>query len=96
MTKGRVLTATVGIAGLLWLVSFKTPSHHVLAQGSVTQGFADIAHPLKGGEEPGAIPEKGGQEQYGVYEPVADWPKPLTALPGHEKWTWGSPEGIFA
>jgi hypothetical protein len=42
------------------------------------------------------LPEKGGQEQSGQYEVVRDWPKPLTALPGHEKWTWGSPEGIFA
>ena len=23
------------------------------------------------------------------YEVVADWPKPLSQLPGHEKWTWG-------
>jgi NHL repeat len=44
----------------------------------------------------GRVPEKGGQEQSGQYEVVRDWPKPLTALPGHEKWTWGSPEGIFA
>ena len=27
---------------------------------------------------------------------VADWPKDLSALPGNEKWTWGSGEGIFA
>jgi hypothetical protein len=44
----------------------------------------------------GAVPDKGGQEQSGQYEVVRDWPKPLTSLPGHEKWTWGSPEGIFA
>jgi len=43
----------------------------------------------------GAVPDKGGQEQSGQYEVVRDWPKPLTSLPGHEKWTWGSPEGIF-
>jgi hypothetical protein len=43
----------------------------------------------------GAMPDKGGQEQSGQYEVVRDWPKPLTSLPGHEKWTWGSPEGIF-
>lgn len=44
----------------------------------------------------GRVPQKGWQEQSGQYEVVRDWPKPLTALPGHEKWTWGSPEGIFA
>jgi NHL repeat len=43
----------------------------------------------------GAVPDKGGQEQSGQYEVVRDWPKPLSSLPGHEKWTWGSPEGIF-
>ena len=25
-----------------------------------------------------------------------NWPKPLSSLPGNEKWTWGSAEGIFA
>lgn len=27
--------------------------------------------------------EKGGQDQTGPYEVVADWPKPLSQLPGH-------------
>jgi hypothetical protein len=40
--------------------------------------------------------EKGGQDQTGPYEVVADWPKPLSQLPGHEKWTWGAAQGIFA
>lgn len=40
--------------------------------------------------------EKGGQDLYGAYEPVTDWPKPLSALPGHEQWTWGSTQGVFA
>ena len=44
----------------------------------------------------GSVPQKGGQEQTGQYEVVRDWPKPLNLLPGHEKWTWGSSEGIFA
>jgi DNA-binding beta-propeller fold protein YncE len=44
-----------------------------------------------------AIPgEKGGQDLFGAYELVADWPKPMSQLPGHEQWTWGSVEGIFA
>ena len=44
-----------------------------------------------------AIPgQKGGEDITGPYEPVADWPKPLTSLPGHENWTWGAVEGIFA
>src|SRR5437773_273086 len=44
-----------------------------------------------------AVPrEKGGQDIFGAYEVVADWPKPLSALPGHEKWTWGAGQSVFA
>ena len=44
-----------------------------------------------------AIPgEKGGSDLFGAYEVVPDWPKPLSQLEGHENWTWGSAEGIFA
>jgi len=38
----------------------------------------------------------GGQDQTGPYEVVPDWPKPLAQLPGHEDWTWGAVQGIFA
>ena len=44
----------------------------------------------------GVVVQKGGQEQFGHYEPVPNWPKPLTQVPGHEKWTWGAHQGIFA
>lgn len=40
--------------------------------------------------------EKGGQDFDGPYEVVADWPKPMSQLPGHEKWTWGTVDGVFA
>ena len=40
--------------------------------------------------------ERGGQDQTGPYEVVRDWPKPLSQLPGHEKWTFGAAQGIFA
>src|ERR1044071_1339925 len=44
-----------------------------------------------------AVPnEKGGQDMFGAYEPVVGWPKPLSSLPGHEKWTWGAGQGVFA
>jgi hypothetical protein len=39
---------------------------------------------------------KGGQDQTGPYEVVEKWPKPLSQLRGHEKWTWGAVQGIFA
>jgi hypothetical protein len=44
-----------------------------------------------------AVPgQKGGEDISGPYEPVVDWPKPLTSLAGDENWTWGSVEGIYA
>ena len=102
MIKDRKLTLTIGTAVFLLLASSVTPIKTAVAQSGQgatalgSQKQTDIPHPLQGAEELGAVPQKGGQEQYGMYEPVGDWPKPLTALPGHEKWTWGSPEGIFA
>src|SRR5687767_6936218 len=44
-----------------------------------------------------AVPgEKGGQDIFGAYDIVRDWPKPLGSQPGHEKWTWGAGQGVFA
>jgi hypothetical protein len=57
---------------------------------------------VQGDTKPGtgfaAIPgEKGGQDTWGPYEVVADWPKPMSSMPGHDpKWGWGSSEGIYA
>jgi sugar lactone lactonase YvrE len=39
---------------------------------------------------------RGGQDHTGPYEVVRDWPKPLSQLPGHDTWTWGAVQGIFA
>jgi len=49
--------------------------------------------PMSGAAVPSAV---GNMELYGPYEVVADWPKDISTLPGNEKWTWGSGEGIFA
>ena len=56
----------------------------VAAQEKPGAGFAAV---------PGA---PGGQDMFGAYEIVPNWPKPLTALPGHEKWTWGAGQNVFA
>lgn len=40
--------------------------------------------------------QKGGWDVTGPYDAVRDWPKPLSTLPGHENWTWGSVQGVFA
>lgn len=44
-----------------------------------------------------AVPgQKGGWDVTGPYDVVRDWPKPLSNLPGHENWTWGSMQSVFA
>ena len=43
--------------------------------------------------------EKGGQEEFGPYEPVPNWPQPLPDGPDgakHEGWTWGSTGAVYA
>src|SRR5436190_1798632 len=40
---------------------------------------------------------KGGLDVLsGPYEVVPNWPKPLSQLPGHDNWTWGAVQGVFA
>jgi DNA-binding beta-propeller fold protein YncE len=39
--------------------------------------------------------EKGGQEEFGHYEHVANWPQPLPG-PENQGWTWGSTGGVYA
>src|SRR5678809_814923 len=45
----------------------------------------------------GAVPgQKGGQDIFGAYDVVADWPKDLTTIKGHEGWTFGAGQSVFA
>ncbi len=50
----------------------------------VTQPFAAI---------PG---QRGGQDMFGPYEVVPNWPQDLAELPGNEDWTWGAGQSVFA
>ena len=44
-----------------------------------------------------AIPGQiGGQDPFGAYDVVKDWPQNISTLPGNEKWTWGAGQGIYA
>jgi hypothetical protein len=46
-----------------------------------------------------SLQEKGGQEEFGPYELVANWPQPLPDGPDgvkHEGWTWGSVGAVYA
>src|SRR5881628_3643981 len=43
--------------------------------------------------------ERGGQEEFGPYELVENWPQPLADGPDgvkHEGWTWGSVGAVYA
>jgi sugar lactone lactonase YvrE len=43
--------------------------------------------------------ERGGQEEFGPYEPVPNWPQPLPDGPDgvkHDGWTWGSVGAVYA
>src|SRR4030095_1811016 len=42
-----------------------------------------------------ASSERGGQDVFGAYDGAAS-PKPLPTLPGHEAWTWGAGQYVFA
>ena len=45
-----------------------------------------------------AIPGmKGGQDVFGPYDPVQNWPRPLAeSLPNHDAWTWSQATDVFA
>ena len=44
-----------------------------------------------------AVPsERGGQDFWGGFLPAVGWPKDLTTLPGHEGWTFGAGQSVFA
>src|SRR5688500_5215902 len=44
-----------------------------------------------------AVPsEKGGQDVFGAYDVVADWPRDIATIPGHEGWTFGAGQSVFA
>ncbi len=82
MRKRASIVASGAVLAMIVLVGYRLP---------VLQGQAR--------QEPrfAAVPgEKGGQDIFGAYEVVPNWPKPKTGLPGHEKWTWGAGQGVYA
>src|SRR5205823_12003322 len=81
MRNYTALLAAVAFSGGLYVAMTTTSVQSQTQPGS---GFAAV---------PG---EKGGWDITGPYEVVPDWPKPLSQLPGHEQWTWGATEAVFA
>ena len=57
--------------------------------------------PVEGKDKPGtgfaAFPGTvGGQDMFGGYEVVKDWPQNIDTLPGNEHWTWGAGQSVYA
>jgi hypothetical protein len=75
----------LGAIALAFVCGFLLASRQNSVQGQARAGT--------GAAVPG---EKGGEDFTGPYDVVADWPKPLSTLPGHENWTWGAVESVFA
>jgi len=83
-TGGLLLAITMAVAGFFAGILLERRIRSVEAQGKPNFSAAAIAG------------EKNTQDVWGPYEVVPDWPKPITSLPGHEKWTWGAVESVFA
>ena len=78
---GRLSVFVVGVVAAL-TISYLVDNHTVSGQSPTR--FAAV---------PG---EKGGQDIFGAYEAVPDWPKDLSTIPGHEGWTFGAGQSVFA
>ena len=83
-TGGLLLAMTMMIAGFFAGILREKKIRSVEAQSKPNFSAAAITG------------EKNTQDVWGPYEVVPDWPKPITSLPGHEKWTWGAVESVFA
>ena len=80
-----ILIAVTGfLAALVIIVSGGNPVPVQAQQQKPGSDFAAI---------PGTI---GGQDIFGPYEVVKDWPKNISTLPGNEQWTWGAGQSVFA
>jgi hypothetical protein len=81
---GLLLAIAMAVAGFFAGMLLEKKIRGVEAQGKPNFSSAAVTG------------EKNTQDVWGPYEVVPDWPKPITSLPGHEKWTWGAVESVFA
>ena len=84
MRKTQAIVSAIIVVLALALSLLSTRVRSVEAQGKPGTGFAAI---------PGTV---GGQDTFGAYEPVKNWPKDISTLPGNQDWTWGAGQGIYA
>src|SRR3954469_7204401 len=82
LTLGLMLGLIAGF--LIAFVYVSQAPRSVLSQEKTGAGFVAV---------PGTV---GGQDMFGPYDLVAGWPKDISTQPGHEKWTWGAAQSIFA
>ena len=83
-TRTRMIAA-VGAALLTVFFLLDTRLGRVEGQQAPGAGFAAV---------PGM---KGGQDIFGPYEAVPNWPRPMSeSLPGHENWTYSVSMDVFA
>ena len=81
----RRLSTTAVCVGLQIIALVGSQAGHAQQQPPAGTGFAAI---------PGL---KGGQDIFGPYEVVENWPKPMSeSLPGHEDWTYSVTMDVFA
>jgi len=85
MNKKRVVTIFSICASLMVIALLGSRMSTAQEQPVPGAGFAAI---------PGL---KGGQDAFGPYEVVENWPKPMgESLPGHDDWTWSVTMDVFA
>jgi len=83
----RTRASLIAMTALVLLAALAIVYRNAPAQGQAGPQQARFA----------AVPsEKGGQDPFGAYDIVRDWPKPISSLPGMAKWTWGAGEYVFA
>lgn len=82
-------------------------THRPIAAMALLALTSACGGPVSAPEEPAQAPaaasgfravdsEIGGIDETGPYDVVRNWPKPLSQLPGHERWTWGATEAVYA
>lgn len=78
-----ILTAlAVGVSGLVGFLIARNPA--VVEGQESTPSIAAVAGQV------------GGEDMFGAYNIVKDWPQNISTLPGNEKWTWGAGQSIYA
>ena len=64
--------------------------------GQLMSGGGDMVTDVAPGGFAAVPGEVGAEDLFGPYDVVQDWPKGVQSLPGHEEWTSGAAQGIFA